>query len=138
MRCFSPDGIILWDYEFDSPSGDFIGASGPVIGDLSNDGFLETIFTTYSTEDNVSHLVILDAGGNELQKVPLHGRGSMSPPTLADIDENGTIEIVISLKDTLGNGQGGVQIWDVPSAQNTNLPWFTGRGDYLRNGQLDT
>ncbi|MEN6474544.1 MAG: VCBS repeat-containing protein [Syntrophaceae bacterium] len=135
MRCFSPDGATLWSYAFDQAGAPFIGASGAVIGDLDDDGLSEVVFTTYSTAQDVSHLIILSAGGIELYKVKLVKRGSMSPPTLADIDGDGMIEIIISLKDTLGSGLGGVQIWDVSSARINALPWPTGRGNYLRNGQ---
>ena len=59
----------------------------------------------------------------------------MSPPVLADIDGDHGVEIIISLKDVLGGGAGGVQIWDVASASDNLLPWPTGRGNNLRNGQ---
>jgi hypothetical protein len=39
-----------------------------------------------------------------------------------------------SLKDTLGGGEGGVQIWDVPGSGANCLMWPTGRGGYLRQG----
>lgn len=135
LRCFSPAGATLWSYAFDRAGGNFIGASGAVIGDLDNDGISEVVFTTYSTTENVSHLIVLNAGGQQLHRVPLAKRGAMSPPTLADVDGDGVLEILVSLKDTLGDGLGGVQIWDVPSAAASTLPWPTGRGNNLRNGQ---
>jgi hypothetical protein len=95
----------------------------------------EIVFNTYSTSDNVSHLIILNAGGELLHKIPISGRGSMSVPTLADVDGDGVVEIVLSLKDALGGGTGGVQIWDVSSAATNALPWPTGRGNNLRNGE---
>lgn len=135
MYCFSPDGVILWSYVFDQPSAPFVGASGAVIGDLDDDGICEVVFTTYSTAMDVSHLVILDALGSEICTIKLDRRGSMSPPTLDDIDDDGIREILISLKDPVGSGLGGVQIWDVPSARSGALPWPTGRGNYLRSAQ---
>lgn len=135
MRCFSPGGATLWSYRFDSSGPPFIGASGAAIGDLNHDGSPEIVFTTYSTSQDISRLIILDAVGNALHAVLIHGRGSMSVPALADVDGDGKIEIVISLKDTLGSGRGGVQIWDVSSAHASSLPWPTGRGSPLRNGR---
>ncbi len=135
MRCFSPDGALVWTYRFDSAGDPFIGASGAAIGDLDHDASPEIVFTTYSTAQNVSHLIILNAGGAVVHKIPVYGRGSMSVPTLSDVDGDGTIEIIMSLKDTLGSGLGGVQIWDVPSAGTGSLPWPTGRGNLLRNGR---
>ncbi len=135
MRCYSPDGDLLWSYQFDSPGGAFIGASGVAAGDLNFDGSPEIIFTTYSTSVGVSHLIILGAAGNELHKILLDERGSMATPTLADVDGDGILEILISLKDTLGGDFGGVQVWNVASAIQGYLPWPTGRGNYLRNGQ---
>ncbi len=134
MRCFSPDGDSMWAYSFDVPGDPFIGASGPVIGDLNNDNIPEVIFTTYSIDQDKSHLIILDNTGAELHKVAISKRGSMSPPTLADVDGDKQVEIVLSLKDVLGGGDGGVQIWDVASAKDNLLPWPTGRGNNLRNG----
>jgi hypothetical protein len=135
MRCFSPDGTILWEYNFDNGKSAFIGASGAVIGDLNADTIPEIVFTTYSVSQNVSNLIILDSKGVLLHKMPITKRGSMSPPVLADIDGDHRVEIIISLKDVLGSGAGGVQIWDVASASDNLLPWPTGRGNNLRNGQ---
>lgn len=135
MRCISPDGKVLWEYAFDTGAGKFIGAGGAVLGDLNDDGIAEVVFTTYSVDQNVSHLIILDNKGSCLHKIALAKRGSMSPPTLSDIDGDHKTEIIISLKDVLGGSVGGVQIWDVASASDKNLPWPTARGNNLRNGQ---
>ncbi len=134
MRSFSPDGDLLWEYVFDATGDPFIGASGPVIGDLNNDDVCEVVFSTYSIAQDRSHLVILDALGNQLHKVAISKRGSMSPPTLADVDGDSKVEIILSLKDVLDGADGGVQIWDVESAGDNLLPWPTGRGNNLRNG----
>lgn len=61
----------------------------------------------------------------------------MIVPTIADVDGDDQAEIIISLKDTLGGGSGGVQIWDVPTAGTNCIKWGTGRGGYLRNGRAD-
>jgi hypothetical protein len=136
VRCYGPDGVLLWDYAFDSPGGDFIGASGAAIADLSGDGRPEIVFTTYSIAADVSKLVILDAGGNEIRAVPISGRGSMSPPTVADVEADGALEIVLSLKDVVGGDLGGIQIWDVAGSADNCVEWGTARGNNLRDGQV--
>ena len=135
MRCYSRTGTILWKLQFDAPGGAFIGASEAVTGDLNDDMLPETVFTTYSTQKECSFLVVLSSSGELLHRVPISGRGCMAAPTIADIDNDGISEIVISLKDALGNGRGGVQIWDITSARTSTSDWFTGRGNYLRTGE---
>ncbi|MBU1537203.1 VCBS repeat-containing protein, partial [Myxococcota bacterium] len=135
MRCYSPDGALLWSYTFDPSGNPFIGASGAAIADLNGDGSAEVIFVTYSTAEDISHLVVLSAQGTVLYEIPVAGRGDMSVPTVADVDGDGALEIVLSLKDTLGGGDGGVQIFDVSTAQPNCMPWPTGRGNYLRSGR---
>ena len=56
------------------------------MGDLGGDVSPEIVFSTYSTEAGISHLIMLDARGVMLHRVPLSGRGSMSVPTLAEVD----------------------------------------------------
>ena len=135
MRAFSPEGTLLWSYQFDVPGGDFIGASGSAAADLNGDGIPEIVFSTYSTKQDISHLIVLDSDGNQLHKIALTKRGSMSVPTLADIDDDGTIEIVVSLKDRLDYVSGGVQVYNVSSAKTGYIPWPTGRGNLNRDGQ---
>ena len=99
----------------------------------------EVIFTTFSSGDPrmpdvPAHLIILNANGAELHQVELDGRGSMAAPTIADLDGDGQPELIISLKDTLGGGDGGVQIWDLPGARDNCLLWATGRGGWFRQG----
>jgi hypothetical protein len=134
LRCYANDGTVRWQIQFDAYGGNFFGAGEATAGDLDNDGIPEIVFTTYSIHNNCSYLVILNSNGQLLHRIAISGRGSMAAPTLADVDNNGIIEIIVSLKDVLGSGLGGVQIWDVSSAIKNNLDWPTGRGNYLRTG----
>ena len=102
-------------------------------GYLSKDNIPEIVFNTYSTDNDKGDLFILDAGGNELHKVPLPRRGAMPVPTLADVDGNGTVEIIVSLKDALTEVE-SVLVYTVDSSSTDNLHWPTGRGNLLRNG----
>ena len=83
--------------------------------------------------DDLSHLFILNSTGVLQAKVPLPGRGAMPVPTIADVNRDGTLDIVVSLK----NGEDGVRsalVYRVPGSSTNCLPWPTGRGNYLRNG----
>jgi hypothetical protein len=130
---------VFWTYTFSTRATPYTGASEPLVADLNADGVPEVVFTTYSSgspgvPDTTPYLVILSNAGAELQKVAISGRGSMAPPTIADVDGDGRPEVLISLKDTLGGSLGGVQIWDVAGAASNCLPWPTGRGGLLRQG----
>lgn len=105
---------------------------GVVVGDLTGDGSPEIVFASYSVNDDKGRLYVLDAGGNELAALPLPRRGAMSVPTLADIDGNGTVEIVVSLKDAEDKVE-SVRVYTVPGSSTNCLLWSTGRGNLLRN-----
>jgi len=141
LHAYRPDGTVMWDYEFARAGEPFAGASEAVIADLNGDGAPEIIFTTYSSgapghADSPAHLVVLNGNGVLLHSVEIAGRGSMSAPTVADLDGDGKLEIILSLKDTLGGGAGGVQIWDVPGSSSNCILWGTGRGGWLRQGYV--
>jgi hypothetical protein len=122
-----------WTYSYTTDTTELTG--GVAIADLSGDGAPEIVFATYSTQSGRSALVILDAGGNEQRVVPLSGRGAMSVPTVADVDGDGVLEILVSLKD--GGGAGGsVHVLSVPGSAPNCLLWPTGRANLLRNGYV--
>jgi hypothetical protein len=140
LHAYAADGSELWTYGF-GQSSPFVGASESLIVDLNGDGSPEILFSTYcsgepQSPDTPAHLVILDAGGNELYRVELFGRGSMAAPSIADLEGDGQLELVVSLKDSLGSGQGGVQIWDLPGSSDNCVLWPTGRGNWLRHGNV--
>ena len=140
MHAYSSSGQELWTYAF-GQADPYIGASEPLIVDLNGDGAPEILFCTYSSgeprePDTPAYLVILDSGGNELRRVELFGRGSMAAPSVADLDGDGQLELVVSLKDSLGGSDGGVQIWDLPGSSPNCVLWGTGRGGPLRQGYV--
>ena len=141
LYAYRSDGSLLWSYTFGSSSSPYVGAGEALIADLNGDGSPEVIFTTFSSgepraPDVPVHLIVLDAGGNELHRVEVFGRGSMAAPSVGDLDGDGDLELVISLKDTLGGGDGGVQIWDLPGSATNCVLWGTGRGGWLRQGYV--
>jgi hypothetical protein len=140
LYAFGADGTMLWAYEFGAGPSPYIGASEALIADLNGDGVPEVIFSTFSSgdqreADTPAHLIVLNNNGVELHRVELFARGSMAAPTIADIDGDEQPELVISLKDTIGGGEGGVQIFDLPGARTNCLVWPTGRGGYARQGR---
>jgi hypothetical protein len=141
LHAFRSDGTVLWTYTFGTTSSPYTGASEVLIVDLNGDGIPEVLFNTFSSgapkePETPAHLIILDRDGKELHKVEIFGRGSMAAPSVADLDGDGTLELVVSLKDTLGAGKGGVQIWDLPGASDNCVLWGTGRGGVLRQGYV--
>jgi len=140
IHAFRSNGEEMWTYAFGGGSV-FVGASEVLIVDLNGDGSPEVLFTTYAAGEPreplvPAHLVVLDAGGNELHEIELAGRGSMAAPSVADLDGDGQLELVISLKDSLGGESGGVQIWELPGSATNCVLWGTGRGNWLRQGYV--
>ena len=108
-----------------------------VIADLSKDGVPEIVFASYSPTDNQSALYVVDAAGNQQHRIALPRRGAMAVPTVADVDGNGTLDIVVSLK-TGEDMMRSVLIYEVPGSGTKCVLWGTGRGNNLRNGFVQT
>ena len=121
----------LWSFTYTTDPNVLTG--GVAIGDLSGDGLPEVVFTSYSTDMNKSALYILDAGGNQQHRIPLPRRGAMPVPTLADVNGDGSVEIVVSLKDAVDRME-SVLVYTVRGSASNCLPWPTGRRDLLRSG----
>ena len=130
MYAVHPDGTLFWKFSFADNGARF--ASEPVVADLNNDGFPEIVFTTYEVEKGKGALVILSHLGEKVAEAFLPGRGAMAAPTLADLDGDGALEVIVNLKDALS--QGGVQVYDLPGSKTNLILWPTGRGNFLRNG----
>jgi hypothetical protein len=135
VYAFSSDGKRLWRYNY-RQGVDKRFASEPVIADLNDDGRPEVIFGTYSLEANDGHIVILENTGALLFDVALpnqgmngNGIGIPAAPTVGDLDGDGQLEIAVVTFDH------GVDVFTVPGSKTSCMPWPTGRGNYLRNGQ---
>ena len=133
IHCVSAANKELWKTPYTTDKRVLTG--GVVVADLSGDGVPEIVFNSYSPDEGKSHLFVLDAQGKQLHKLPLPKRGAMPVPTIADIDGDGTLEILVSLKD----GEDKLQqllSFNVPGSQTNCLLWPTGRGNLLRNGYV--
>jgi hypothetical protein len=130
IHAVASDKTALWQVTYTTDANVLTG--GVVVADLSKDGIPEIIFNTYSIDDGKGTLQILDAGGKQLHSIPLPRRGAMPVPTVADVNGDGTLEIVVSLKDAEDKVE-SVQVYTVASSGTNCMPWPTGRGNLLRN-----
>jgi len=135
IHAVQADGVESWSYAYTTL--DTVLTGGVVIGDLSGDGSPEIVFNTYSTNDDESALIILDARGGLQQSIPLPRRGAMAVPTLGDVNGDGQLEIVVSLKDAEDRVE-SVLVYTVPGSNDNYLPWPTGRGSLLRDGRVES
>ncbi len=130
IHAVAADKTELWSLTYTTDPNVLTG--GVVVGDLSGDGIPEIVFDTYSIDQGKGALFILDAGGNALHQIPLPRRGAMPVPTLADVNGDGSVEIVVSLKDAEDKVE-SVLVFTVPGSSTNCLLWPTGRGNLLRN-----
>jgi hypothetical protein len=122
-----------WSYTYTTVATVLTG--GVAIADLSGDGVPEVVFASYSTQMGAGALYVLGAQGALQHKIALPGRGAMAVPTIADVDGNGTLEIVLNLKDGEDRVRAGL-VYTVPGSATSCRLWPTGRGNDLRNGYV--
>jgi hypothetical protein len=125
------DKTIAWSYTYTSDASVLTG--GVALADLSGDGRPEVIFNTYSSDSGKGRLFVLGPNGALQHQIPLPDRGAMPVPTVADVNSDGSVEIVVSLKDGVDQVRQLV-VYTVPGSAENCLPWPTGRGNYRRNG----
>jgi hypothetical protein len=136
IYAIGPDAQLLWRYDF-AKGAQRTFASEPVVVDLNRDGVPEIVFGTYSLQPNGGRLIVLDNTGQELYDITLdnqdtgggNGIGVPAAPSVADIDGDGNLEIALLTFDH------GLDVYTVLGSGGKCLPWPTGRGNLLRNGQ---
>jgi len=126
-----------WPYRIKNAAEGFIRfGSEPAIVDLDNDGKAEVIVTTWTQKGSNAggQLLILNWNGTLLHAVDLpraegeNWDGAMAAPTVANIDADADLEVVI------GTAHTGLAAYDLPGSSNARILWGTGRGTYLRAG----
>jgi len=124
-----------WPYSVNKPSEGFYRfASEPVVADLDNDGSAEVIFTSWpaatdSSPMRLGKLHVLSAKGTPLYEVDLPAprspslfwNGALAAPTLANIDSDPNLEIVVNTV------YAGVVAFEVPDSAKARILWNTGR-----------
>lgn len=141
-RAYRENGTLMWQHNF--ANGQVLFGSEPVIGDITGDGFPEVIFGTYSpnngngSANNAVRMIGLDRNGNPLTglgfplTLPNESQfyGIRAGPTLADLDENGDLELIA------GSWGGVLYVWNLvnaPLSSCRTLPWPTARHDNWRS-----
>ncbi len=130
IHCVDARSEEIWNYVYTNRTD--VLTAGVVVADLSGDGAPEVVFASYSTRDDAGELFALDGGGNEVFRVTLPGRGAMAAPTVANVDADDALEIVVPLKDE--DGGAVVRVYEVPGSDDNCLPWPTGRANLRRDG----
>lgn len=124
-----------WPYSVYKPSdGYYRFASEPVVADLDNNGSPEVIFTSWPAKTTgaslrLGKLHILSSQGTPLYEVnlptpkssSLHWNGALAAPTLANIDSDANLEIVVNTVYS------GFVAYEVPDSANARILWQTGR-----------
>ncbi|HEY1277905.1 MAG TPA: VCBS repeat-containing protein [Thermoleophilaceae bacterium] len=134
VYAISPSGRRLWRYGY-ARGRPKTFASEVVAADLNRDRRPELVFGTYGPRRGAGRLVVLSARGRRLYEIRLrrqgtdgNGVGVPAAPSIADLDGDGRLEIVVTTFDH------GIDVYRVPRSRAGSTPWPTGRGNWLRNG----
>ena len=126
-----------WPFSIYNPAEGFLRfASEPVVADLDNNGKAEVILASWTQKggNHTGKLYMLDHTGSALFEVELppalneNWNGAMAAPTLANIDTDLDLEIVLLTANS------GVVAYDLPGSAGARVLWNTGRGSFLRSG----
>jgi hypothetical protein len=134
VYAISPNGSRAWRFDYAKGAAKTF-ASEAVVADLNKDGIPEVIFGVYGLTTDAGRLVVLDNTGKLLFDVTLPGQGmngngigTPSAPTVADLDGDGQLEILVQTFDH------GIDVFKVPGSGTGCMLWPTARGGLLRSG----
>jgi len=127
-----------WPYAvYDSAEGVYRFASEPAVADLDGDGHAEILVASWPQKAAglTGRLHILDYLGRPLYVVDLPAvagdwNGGLAAPTLANIDGDADLEVVVNTAHT------GLVAYDLPGTAQARVLWGTGRGNVERTGAL--
>jgi uncharacterized repeat protein (TIGR01451 family) len=127
-----------WSYSvYDAGEGFYRFASEPVVADLDNDGLAEVILGSWVQKGThqTGKLHVVDYQGDLVYEVDLplafgdpSWNGALAAPTLANIDGDPNLEVV------LNTAHSGVVAYELPGSEDARILWGTGRGNYGRTG----
>ncbi len=127
VYAISPDGTRLWRYDYAKEANRRRSRPRSVVADLNKDGVPELIFGTYSLQPNGGRLVVLENTGALLFDIALPGQGMNgngigvpAAPTIADLDGDGTLEILVTTFDH------GLDVFTVPGIGHVVRPLADG------------
>ena len=123
-----------WPYDLNPTPHPIRFATPPAVVDLDGDGKAEVIFATWTEHGSNAYgrLVILSDQGQELGSVelphtpPHDWGGSLAAPTVANIDGDPDLEVVVGTTDA------GLVAYDLPGTAGAQVRWGTGRGNLAR------
>lgn len=122
LRCLDATGGERWVYA--GPSGT---DSPPAAADLDGDGSIELVYGTMKVQGGDGRVVVLDgASGKQRWAVPVPGH-VQSEPALADLDGDGTREILVT------NWMGDGRLRALRAADGSEL-WQFETGDWIYHG----
>jgi hypothetical protein len=138
VYAISSTGRRLWRWGY-APGKARTFASEVVAADLNHDGVSELVLGVYGLAANSGRLVVLSSKGARIADLRLprqaadgNGIGVAAAPSIADLDHNGTLEIVTTSIDH------GLDVFTVPGSTTGPTtgppPWPTARGSLLRAG----
>lgn len=135
VYALNSDGSLLWKNYTNLPGLDGCNDAAPIIYDVDNDSSLEVIVAA-----SCNAVTFCFNGQTGAVKWQCNTRGSDSPPTIADVDNDGKPEI---LHGEFGgyviciNGEDGSIAWEIPVDTNSWIQTAPTIVDLDNNGQLD-
>lgn len=129
------NGTLLWKYNTHASGAEGCNDVAPVIYDVDNDSHVEVIVPS-----SCNHVTFCFNGLSGSIKWQCNTNGSDSPPTIADVDNDGKPEI---LHGEFGgyvkciNAENGSQLWNIPVDLNSWIQTAPTIVDLDINGQLD-